>query len=97
MLGVAFGIVLCSVVFSPSDTGVSVAGFALPELCAFRRVFTLDCLGCGLTRSFVYMGHGQWSAALDAHWLGPLGWLFVTCQVPWRGFVILRAHSLRAR
>ena len=84
MLVVAFAIVLASVLLTPSPESLSLGGYVLPELCAFRRVMDMECLGCGLTRSFVYMGHAQWSAAFESHWLGPLGWSFVAFQVPWR-------------
>jgi hypothetical protein len=56
----------------------------LPQLCLSRAWFGLDCPGCGLTRSFIYLAHGRWSASLHVH---RLGWLFaaaVVVQFPYR-------------
>lgn len=44
----------------------------LPSLCPFYTLTGLPCPGCGLTRSFVSLGHGQWETSLHWH---PLGWL----------------------
>ena len=93
VFGVAFGIVVFSVLLTPSVESVSLGSYVLPDLCAFRRMTGTDCLGCGLTRSFVYMGHAQWSAAFESHWLGPLGWSLVAFQLPWRSFSIWRGAS----
>ncbi len=61
-------------------------GFAiqLPETCMSRRIFGISCPGCGLTRSFVAMAHGQIDMAIGANATGPM--LFVLCwlQIPYR-------------
>ena len=44
----------------------------LPSLCPFYNLTGLPCPGCGLTRAFVCLGHGQWRESLHWH---PLGWL----------------------
>ena len=44
----------------------------LPSLCPFYNITGLPCPGCGLTRAFVSLGHGQWLQSLHWH---PLGWL----------------------
>ena len=44
----------------------------LPSLCPFYNITGLPCPGCGLTRAFVSLGHGQWLESLHWH---PLGWL----------------------
>ncbi len=41
-----------------------------PVICPFRRLTGLPCPGCGLTRSWVYLAHGQWSDSLSAHPFG---------------------------
>lgn len=43
-----------------------------PILCPFRLITGLSCPGCGLTRSWVYLMHGDWAAALGANIFGPL-------------------------
>ncbi|MGI4789608.1 MAG: DUF2752 domain-containing protein [Janthinobacterium lividum] len=44
----------------------------LPSICLFYNLTGLPCPGCGLTRAFVCIGHGQWRESLHWH---PLGWL----------------------
>ena len=43
-----------------------------PPLCPFRLVTGLPCPGCGLTRSLVSLLHGDVSAAVLFHPLGPV-------------------------
>ncbi len=57
---------LGSCVLSPEQ---SHAG---PVLCPFRLLTSLPCPGCGLTRSFVAMGHGDLREAFHQHAFGPL-------------------------
>lgn len=44
----------------------------LPSICPFHHFTGLPCPGCGLTRAFVCLGHGQLVESLHWH---PLGWL----------------------
>jgi hypothetical protein len=41
-----------------------------PVLCPFRLMTGLPCPGCGLTRSWVYLVHGEWSDAVAANPFG---------------------------
>ena len=41
------------------------------SICAFHNVFGLPCPGCGLTRSFVALGHGHFVESYHWHPLGP--------------------------
>ncbi len=41
-----------------------------PVICPFRLATGLPCPGCGLTRSWVYLAHGQWS---DGFLANPFG------------------------
>ena len=53
----------------------------LPSICPFYNLTGLPCPGCGLTRAFVCLGHGQWRASLHWH---PLGWLvYGVCLLLW--------------
>jgi hypothetical protein len=55
-----------------------------PEVCQSKRLLGWDCPGCGLTRSFVHLAHGDVTASLAVH---PVGWLvalFVAAQIPYR-------------
>jgi Protein of unknown function (DUF2752) len=56
----------------------------LPELCIFHIVTGCDCPFCGLTRSFIDLGHGRVRRSFAHHRLGPLVFLIVVLQVPYR-------------
>ncbi len=43
-----------------------------PVLCPFRHVTGLPCPGCGLTRSWVALGHGDVSSAFGFNAFGPV-------------------------
>ena len=45
---------------------------------------SLSCPGCGMTRSFTYMGHGQIVDAFRLHMLGPFLYTLVVVQIPLR-------------
>ena len=84
-------VIAASVVLSPTSEAVSLFGVRIPELCTIRRLTGLSCPGCGLTRSFTFMGHGQIVQAFQMHLLGPVLYLAVLAQLPlrvrsrWRG------------
>jgi len=70
-----------------SDQRVFVHGFPacpLPEMCMSRTWLGLECPGCGLTRSFVHLAHGDLSASWRLHRLGWLLALAVVAQLPYR-------------
>ncbi|MBM4005188.1 MAG: DUF2752 domain-containing protein [Planctomycetes bacterium] len=56
----------------------------LPTLCWSRGVFGLECPGCGLTRAFVCIGHGDFSAAWRHNPAGLPMFVIVAAQIPWR-------------
>jgi hypothetical protein len=43
-----------------------------PVLCPFRALTGLPCPGCGLTRSWVYLMHGDVGSSLASNWFGPV-------------------------
>lgn len=54
----------------------------IPETCMTYNRFGIDCPGCGLTRTFIHLTHGQFG---DAWRLNPVGWLvffFAFVQIP---------------
>ena len=60
----------------------------LPSVCLFYNLTGLPCPGCGLTRSFVCLGHGRFWEALHWHPLGPaiffvFALLWLRCGVFW--------------
>src|SRR5262249_37084351 len=56
----------------------------LPPLCVSRAYLGIKCPGCGLTRSFVYLAHGEFMASLRAHRVGWLLFALIAAQVPYR-------------
>jgi hypothetical protein len=52
-----------------------------PVLCPFRLLTGLPCPGCGLTRSWVYLAHGQWSDAWSANPFGIVSMVAVAVLV----------------
>lgn len=59
-----------------------------PETCLSRGLFGIDCPGCGLTRSFIYLAAGDWPASVAAN---RVGWLYafaVVVQIPYRLFML---------
>ena len=67
----------------------------LPSVCLFYHLTGLPCPGCGLTRSFVCLGHGRFWESLHWHPLGPaifllLALLWLRCGVFYgRGVTLL--------
>ena len=60
----------------------------LPPSCPSREIFDVNCPGCGLTRSFVYIAHGDWDSSLRVNRVGWLIMLMALFQIPYR------AHAL---
>ena len=52
-----------------------------PTLCATKVLFHRDCAGCGITRSLVSLGHGNWRASLAFHPVGIAFYGFLWAQV----------------
>lgn len=84
LLAMSGAIVLAAFVLQPGDDLVTLFGHPIPMTCGFRRVTGYGCPGCGLTRSFVYMAHGQVLAAFRMHPIGPPFFAFMAAQVPWQ-------------
>src|SRR5688500_13024092 len=52
---------------------IPVLEIALPGTCTYQRLLGIDCPGCGLTRSFISLGHGELSEAWRYNPAGLLG------------------------
>ena len=88
----ALAVIAASMILTADPDGVYLFGWQLPESCVFKRQWDRSCLGCGLTRSFVYMGHLDPVGAFERHLVGPLLWLLTASQIPYRGWKLLRAR-----
>lgn len=88
MLVVALTIIAFSfVLMVRDDQRVAFTGFAaaaLPESCGMRIFFARDCPACGLTRSFIYLAHGEVSNSIGVHRFGWLLAAAVLLQLPYR-------------
>ena len=75
------------------------ANFSLPEICTAKRVFGIPCPGCGLTRAFVSISHGEFSRAWRFNPASFLFYPFVFVQIPWNAMQIFlirkRGYGLR--
>jgi len=78
------GLSLLLSVRNQSQVLVPLFGVPLPELCMTRRMFDIGCPGCGMTRSFISLGHGDWRAAVHYNPAGPLLFAVMAIQIPLR-------------
>lgn len=58
------------------------ASIALPESCFAYRQFGVDCPGCGLTRAFVHLAHGDMQQAIAVNPMGLAVFVFTLLQIP---------------
>ena len=89
----SLAVIVCSFVMtSEGQTIVRVPGLPIqmPETCMSKRLWGIDCPGCGLTRSFISMSHAQFSRAFSFNPAGPIVYLFVLAQIPWHAFQMFR-------
>lgn len=102
-LGLSLMVMIASILLQNSDSagdsrlqwGGNGQGFALPPLCIAKRLTGYDCPGCGLSRSFVALAHGEWSESLA---FNPVGWYwfgFIAGQIPYRAVQIYRIRRGR--
>lgn len=59
-------------------------GWPAPELCQSRVWFGWECPGCGLTRSFIHLAHGDFASSVAVNRVGWLLALLVVLQIPYR-------------
>ena len=64
----------------------------LPELCTSRRFFGIDCPGCGLTRCFIALMHGDLRSAWSFNPAGILLFAIMAFQIPYRAVQLWRIH-----
>lgn len=88
MLFISIGVLVVSLLLQvDANQHVHTSGFGnipLPKLCLSKELFGVDCPGCGLTRSFVYLAHGDWHNAWKMHRLGWLLFISLLLQIPYR-------------
>ncbi|MDP7019209.1 MAG: DUF2752 domain-containing protein [Pirellulaceae bacterium] len=65
----------------------------LPGICTFKRMTGMGCPGCGLTRCFISLGHGDIRAAAHFNLVGIFFYLLVAFQIPYRALQIWRVRQ----
>jgi len=63
----------------------------LPQLCASRVYFGVECPGCGVTRSILALKDGEFRSSWQLHRLGWLIALAVVGQIPYRLYSLNRS------
>ena len=83
------------VMSSRGETGVFLPGFniPMPPTCASRQLFNIECPGCGMTRAFISISHGQFARAWHFNPASFLVYLFVAAQIPWHAIQIWRLRA----
>ena len=74
---------------------VSVPGVSavLPELCYYKRMFGSNCPGCGLTRAFIALAHGNLAAAWHYNPASLLVFVAVVFQIPYQSTQLWRVYQ----
>jgi hypothetical protein len=62
----------------------------LPGVCTFKRLLGIGCPGCGLTRCFISIAHGDLAAAWAYNPMGILLFAATVFQVPFRWLQLRR-------
>jgi uncharacterized protein DUF2752 len=86
----AIGLSLVLTIRDAREVLLPIVNQPLPELCSFRRITGLDCAGCGLTRSFISIGHGRLAEAWHYHPAGLLLYAIALFQIPWQSVQLWR-------
>ena len=85
-------LVLAAVLSVRNQTQVVLpfVGQALPELCFARRITGYGCPGCGMTRCFISLMHGDFAAAWHYNPAGLLLFTLMAAQIPFRSLQLWR-------
>jgi hypothetical protein len=96
-IGVVTMLLAVALDVSPDQQRVFVRGFPsaqVPGTCMSRELFHVDCPGCGLTRSIILLGHGQWRASWRMHRIGWVMALAIVAQIPYRILCLRRGATV---
>lgn len=93
LLALSVGVLLLAAVLSiRSGTQVllPLLDLPLPELCTMRRMTGINCPGCGLTRSFIALAHGDARSSWLYNPAGIFWFAAIVFQVPYRSYQLWR-------
>lgn len=96
ILGLCLTVLVLSLALSVGDSSAQVilplVNRPLPPLCQMKMLTGIDCPGCGLTRSFIALGHGQFMESFRFNPAGPLWFAFIALQIPYQALQIMRVR-----
>lgn len=98
MLAMSAGVLLLAALLSVeagTTVVVPLVQIPLPEMCYLRRLCGWSCPGCGMTRSFISLAHGDVPLAFQYNPAGPILFLLFAVQLPYRGWQIARLRMGR--
>lgn len=95
LFAMSSAILLLAVLMRPDPDVLTLFGEPIPMMCSFRRITGYGCPGCGMTRAFVYMAHGQVLEAFRMNPVGPPFFAFILSQVPWQGWRLVSGWRKR--
>lgn len=94
VLGLCLSVIFLSMTFSlgsePGQVMLPLLNLPLPPLCQLKTWTGIDCPGCGLTRSFVALAHGQWRDSFRLNPAGPVWFAFIALQIPYQAWQLRR-------
>jgi hypothetical protein len=92
-LALAVGVVIASFTFGVGQSKkvtLPGLGVSLPSVCQFKNATGLDCPGCGLSRAFIHLAHGDPRGAWRYNPAAALVFVFVVAQIPYRSIQLWR-------
>ncbi len=90
ILVISVVLITASVIMTFDDLGVRLFGIKWPVHCLMHDLFNVKCAFCGMSRSFAACGHGQFEKAFGYHFFGPVLFVFVAGQIPYRAWILMR-------
>lgn len=93
LLGIAAGVLFLSLVLrveGPETVVVPLVDQPLPGTCTYKLWLGISCPGCGLTRCFISLAHGDMAGAWRFNPAGMFLFGAVLVQLPYRGWQLWR-------
>lgn len=69
---------------TPDDRSIEFLGRRAPEICGAKVFSRAGCPGCGMTRAFVLLSHGEPGRAFRLNFAAPLLYALLWLQIPYR-------------
>lgn len=80
----------CVQVSGAAHDTMTFFGKQTPSMCFSKTWFDMECVTCGLTRSFSLIAHGRITEAFQVHLLGPLLYVCMAAEAVFRGVVLAK-------